>query len=172
MSIPRNIGATKILDNYMKRQVEVLNARIAGLEKEYRSQMRQMLTYAAKPIVYAAARKAAKSKRTHYYFKDGKKQAKFTPGHLAKSVQVLKGLRKDQAAVYIGPYISGKISGTYGGARSNAYYAHFVEFGTRKQRAQPFMRPALDIGGPQAIHRLELIAKLYLKQYERRYGNT
>lgn len=156
----------------MKKQVEVLSSRIEGLVKDYKTHMRKMLTYASLPIVQAAARKAAKSKRTHYYFKDGKKQAKFTPGHLAKSVQVLKQLKKDQAAVYIGPYISGKISGTYGGARFNAYYAHFVEFGTRKQRAKPFMRPALDIGGPQAIHRLELIAKLYLKQYERRHGKA
>jgi len=167
----RNPGATKILDNYMKSQLADIDRKLKGVLTEYRKQMRTMLEYAALPIVNAAARKAPKSAEIHYYHKDGKKQARFTPGHLGMSVQVIKKLKKAENAIFIGPYISGKIAGTYGGKRSNAYYAHFVEFGTANQRAQPFMRPALDIGGPQAQKRLELIARFYLKKYEQRFGN-
>lgn len=32
-----------------------------------------------------------------------------------------------------------------------AFYAHWVEWGTQKMRAQPFMRPALDAKGEEAI---------------------
>ena len=160
----------RMLTNHMQKQVAEIERKLQGLSKEYRIQMQKMLGYAALPIVQAAASKAPRSSKTHYYYKDGKKQAKFTPGHLAKSVQVLKRLKKDPNAVFVGPYISGKISGTYGGARANAYYAHMVEFGTQYQAAQPFMRPALDLGGPHAKKRLELIARLYLKQWEQRHG--
>lgn len=166
----KNIGVSRLLDTFLQAQINELNKRMEGLAKEYRVHMQKMLGYAALPIVNAAASRAPRSGKTHYYYKNNKKQAKFSPGHLAKSVQVLKRLKKDPNVVFVGPYVSGKISGTYGGARFNAYYAHMVEFGTKNQSAQPFMRPALDIGGPQAKKRLELIARFYLKKYEQRHG--
>ena len=36
-------------------------------------------------------------------------------------------------------------------AFATAFYAPFVEFGTSRNRAQPFLRPALEIKGPEAI---------------------
>lgn len=41
-----------------------------------------------------------------------------------------------------------------------ARYAHLVEFGTQNMRAEPFLRPALDEKGPQAIAKvMEMMAR-------------
>lgn len=38
-----------------------------------------------------------------------------------------------------------------------AFYAHFLEWGTKKMAAQPFMRPALESKGREAVERMRTI---------------
>jgi HK97 gp10 family phage protein len=66
----------------------------------------------------------------------GKPWTERIPGTLKKSIRVrrLDGDPKLDVRVYAGARQSDKLT---------AYYAHFVEFGTVKMKAQPFLRPAL-----------------------------
>jgi HK97 gp10 family phage protein len=39
----------------------------------------------------------------------------------------------------------------YGRKRKGIFHGHFSEFGTKRSRKQPFLKPALDAKGPQAV---------------------
>ena len=52
-----------------------------------------------------------------------------------------------------------------------AFYAHFVEFGTKKMAARPFMRPALDTKGEEAIAKIrEVTLKRIVAEAQRLSG--
>lgn len=62
-------------------------------------------------------------------------------GDLRETITVsyeFKTAEKDGRAVYVGPIASGVTSGF-----NHVFYAHFIEYGTVLQRAQPFMAPAV-----------------------------
>jgi hypothetical protein len=86
---------------------------------------------------------------------------------LKKAIQILPKWRKDPAGMWLGPKVARRNAGK---ASVNAYYAHFVEYGTDPHnlgykgrnvavkgsdhpgsRKKPYMRPALDGRGEQAI---------------------
>lgn len=71
----------------------------------------------------------------------GKKRI-LIPGLLKKCIIVKKG--KDQ---------SGGVNFAVA-VHKLAFYAHWAEWGTHKMRAQPFMRPALDKKGAEAIKKI------------------
>jgi HK97 gp10 family phage protein len=48
-------------------------------------------------------------------------------------------------------WVKAGYSRTFHDGDPNAFYAHFVEFGTKKIAAQPFMRPALSKANPDRI---------------------
>jgi HK97 gp10 family phage protein len=39
----------------------------------------------------------------------------------------------------------------YRSKRRGIFHGHFAEFGTQRSRKQPFLKPALDTKGPQAV---------------------
>lgn len=110
------------------------------------------LRRAAKPIISAAKSKIDDSKAPHHRYKDGQKIATYYPGNLRRSIAVLP-LRRAKTAVLIGPRLSkaGRAGGEFKGNRVDGYYAHFVEFGTVGQSAEPYMRPAAESAGPVAL---------------------
>lgn len=69
--------------------------------------------------------------------------ATYEPGNLRLSMQVLKFKRSK--ALHVGPKVMKRNpTGTFGkGRRADGWYAHFVEFGTKRAKARPFMRPAV-----------------------------
>lgn len=73
----------------------------------------------------------------------GKVVATYEPGNLKLSMQVLKFKRSK--ALFVGAKVSKRTpSGTFGkGSRADGWYAHFIEFGTKRAKARPFMRPAV-----------------------------
>jgi len=123
---------------------------------------KQILEYAAKPIIQAAQQKAPKGAAVHYrYAKQSRRSPKgsgrivatYHPGNLKGSVQILKKLRRSKN-VYVGPVVrKGKV---FGKSISDGYYAHMVEYGTSNQSAQPFMRPAYESARGAVLRRLEL----------------
>jgi HK97 gp10 family phage protein len=60
--------------------------------------------------------------------------------------------RSISAALTITPAVSGATVIAELGAA--AHYAPFVEYGTRRRRGHPFLRPALDAAAPRLIARL------------------
>lgn len=69
--------------------------------------------------------------------------ATYEPGNLKLSMQVLKFKRSK--ALFVGAKVMKRNpTGTFGkGRRADGWYAHFIEFGTKRAKAQPFMRPAV-----------------------------
>jgi HK97 gp10 family phage protein len=138
---------------------------------------KKFLEYAAVPIVNAAQSRAPQGIKVHYRYNTAKVNkkirapkgmgqiaAKYLPGNLKKSIGVLR-LRKTQN-VYVGPKMAkGQKSGTFGGARTDAYYAAWIEYGAAGHRAQPFMRPALPAARGAVIKRLDNSIKLLTKKY-------
>lgn len=69
-------------------------------------------------------------------------------GDLKKSIKVVTRSKRTGDAVASVVTRSGK---KWSAKRMNAWYASMVEFGTEKSAAQPFLRPALDVKGAEAI---------------------
>lgn len=129
--------------------------------------IKPLLGYAAAPLVQAAQSAAPVGNRVHIRYKKasrrsakgtGKVRARYNPGNLRRSVMVLEKLKRVKRAVLVGPNVT-RGGGTFGGARTDGYYAHFVEFGTVNNRAQPFMRPAFQSTKAAVLKRLELKIK-------------
>lgn len=121
---------------------------------------KEILTESAAPLVAAAKQRAPKSTQTHFMYSNsaklakgmrapkgmGKKVARFDPGNLSDSIGILKhGPFRKSPHVYVGPRYPGRRGGSLTGRVKVAPYAHMVEFGTAKQRANPYMRPAFEI---------------------------
>ena len=122
---------------------EELNALINRVDRKMRKKLLvKVFRQASKPLVKEAKRLAPKSHKKSYIVAHGdiRKKVRYTrlvthrAGELKRSIGVIVG-KGPVASVFIGP--------RKGGIKANdGWYAHFVEFGTVKQKAQPFMRPA------------------------------
>ena len=84
--------------------------------------------------------------------KEAKRNAHKDSGALIKSIGVVKIRMRDKNIILftIAPRLKKK----------HGYLAHFHEFGTSKMAAQPFMRPAFENKGEEAINAL----KEYMKK--------
>lgn len=54
--------------------------------------------------------------------------------------------------------------------RRSAYYAGFQEFGTSRNKAQPFMRPAFDSTGAEVLDEFSLTLRRAVNRLARRYA--
>lgn len=128
-----------------------------------------VLSYSAQPLIRALKSGAPKSNRTHYRYDTpklvrrirapngkGVRIASYTSGNLSRSMKKLT-LRRMKKAVLIGPKVNrGKTKGTFSNdRRTDGYYAHFVEKGTRKQSGQGFIRLAAASSRNEVKRRLE-----------------
>lgn len=114
----------------------------------------------AQPLIDLARSYAPVSKGDHFFFNAKGETVRVVPGNLQRSIQVLSKWNGDPSGIYVGPKIVRRnAKGRYDGSRVNAYYAHFVEYGTASHRIgfggekgprvkgitpRPFMRPAFD----------------------------
>lgn len=74
--------------------------------------------------------------------------AEYHPGNVSKAMQVLN-MRRVKSGVLMGLKRARRASGSFGkGKRVDAYYAPMVEYGTKYQEAQPFVRPAWRVAEP------------------------
>lgn len=82
-------------------------------------------------------------------YKDGRLIATYKPGNLWRSIKILDHM-KDKKSVYVGVEIApkGRKNGVFSGSTVDGWYAHFVEYGSRKR---PFLRPALMSSGASVI---------------------
>lgn len=145
--------------------IKVLDKFAGGLEAE----RKKMLEYAAQPLVTELQRRAPIGSRIHTSYKSrksgGGQQGRYYPGNLRKSFRVLD-LRKS-AAVIVGAKLTKGGRGNFGLGRFNAYYLHWVEFGTVHMAARPFVRPSWVSAAPHCIRRINNAARLYAEKFTR-----
>ena len=106
-----------------------------------------ILRKAAKPLMQAMKRMAPVStKKTsvsaHKHYSQGSFMSRLKfhrPGELKRSIGIVTGKNKKQPLMWVGPRYGKKAVGD-----NDAWYFHFLEFGTSKMSAQPFIRPAYD----------------------------
>jgi len=123
----------------------------------------EVLRYAAEPLVRAAQDKAPIMKdRAKVTVSISGRRYEYYPGNLKASIQEIRFKRRSSNAtgkaqqrrggtLFFGPKVSkrrGRSGKVFSYGKNNksvdAFYAAMVEFGTSKQRQQPFMRPAFD----------------------------
>lgn len=116
---------------------------------------------AAGPLISAIKARAPQSEKAHHRYSTSKISGKikapkgsgnivatYRPGNLQRSFKTLTF--RSSAAVFIGPKLAkGNNKGTFAGAKTDGYYAHWVEFGAPGQNIapSPFVRPAVDAAG-------------------------
>lgn len=141
--------------------IKVFDRFSRGLESE----RKKMLEYAAIPLVTELQRRAPIGSRIHYSYRDGKQTGKYYPGNLRKSFRILD-LRKSSAVV-VGAKLTKGGRGNFGLGRYNAYYLHFLEFGTSRMPARPFVRPSWVSAAPHCIRRINNAARIYAEKFAR-----
>lgn len=124
-------------DLYQIEGFEELQRKLKQLpDKVKKKEMLKVLGQVATPTVKVARQQAPISKKKHVI--SGKRTRKIIePGNLRKSIGKIrgkKGLGKQNAVLYVGPRSKGR--------KNDGWYGMFVEHGTKKQKANPFMKRA------------------------------
>jgi len=180
----------------IQAEINALIRSLQNIEKEVKKAALPALTNAARPIVTAARNNADISEATHFRYNTsklvkgirapkGKGQivATYRPGNLKGSIKTMR-FRRSNSAVFIGPVLSRNSTGTFGptltyeggimptNARSDGYYARFVEFGAPAigVSPNPFMKPAADQAGGAALRLAVVELKAAIEKAGRKEG--
>lgn len=119
----------------LKAQLEKLGHELAT--KEVRAAARR----AFKPVLIAAIAKAPNENETTG-----------ATGLTKRSIRIAAVINKNNGAVNVGLTVR-KVRGAKG--RDPSWRWHFIELGTRTQRARPFLRPALDANAQKVVDTLQ-----------------
>lgn len=157
-----------------------VNAAVKTLEKLYynfEQERKTMLTYAAQPMADAMRQGAPTGAKIHVRYPkrmgararrgEAKPVAKYYPGNLKKSFRVLD-LKRTVSSVVVGAKLArGGGKGIFGATKFDAYYLHWVEYGTKNMAARPFVRPAIIKASPAVIKRMEMAANRFAAKFAR-----
>lgn len=156
-----------------------VNGAVKTLEKlmfNFEKEQRKILEYAAVPMTDAMRAGAPIGVKIHLRYPkrrgarahrgEGKVVAKYYPGNLRGAFRVLD-LKRTSAVIVGAKLAKSGTKGTFGKSRFDAYYLHFVEYGTRNMTAKPFVRPAMIKAAPQVIRRVRLGCNLFAAKFAR-----
>ena len=160
-----------------QRQV---NAAVKTLEKLtyfYEKEQREILEDAAQPMLDAMRAGAPIGTKIHVRYPkrmgararrgEGQAIAKYYPGNLRGSFQILD-LKRIRNGVIVGAKLAkGGGKGVFGKTKFDAYYLHQVEYGTRNMAARPFVRPAIISASPKVIARMKRNMDLFAAKFAR-----
>ena len=135
-----------------QQEINELIKKLQRIEPSIRKDIKRDLREAAAPIIAAIRGRAPISDRAHR-----RGSIVYRPGNVRRSIQVLP-LRRTRNAVLVGPRARG---GTPDG-----YYARFLEFGTVKMSARPFIDPAVQASFPIAERFILELLKRRISRYE------
>ena len=149
------------MDAQTQRELNHLIKQLRKVSDTAKKQSQKAFKDAAGPLVAAIKARAPQSEKAHHRYKTSKLSksirapkgqgnivATYQPGNLQRSFKTLTF--RQSAAVFVGAKLAkGNNNGTFAGARTDGYYAHWVEFGAPGQNiaASPFVRPAVDAAG-------------------------
>ena len=156
-----------------------VNAAVKTLEKltyNLEREQKNILEYAAKPMVEAMKAGAPVGTKVHLRYPksrggrakrgEGQSVAKYYPGNLKGSFRVLD-LKRAKTSVIVGAQLAKGGKGTFGKSKYDAYYLAMVEFGTRHTPARPFVRPAIISASPAVIKRVMLACRMFTEKFAR-----
>lgn len=122
------------------------SVKIEGLEA-LRRQLRQLPEELQKKALGDAVAKGANLIRD-----EARVRAPFLTGMLKRSIRSTRSVRRgSEAAAFVGVRRLTKKTLRKLGFKGDAFYWKFLEFGTSKQPAQPFLRPAFDSKKEKAV---------------------
>ncbi|MEO0132752.1 MAG: HK97-gp10 family putative phage morphogenesis protein [candidate division WOR-3 bacterium] len=143
----------------MRTQIEISEAEFKKLFLEFEkrgkrllAKRREALSPVGDLVASAIAGRAPISDRPHYRYKKGQgKVATYFPGNLRRSIKRLNFRRTKD--VWVGPFLDKTNSGGIysSDTKVDGYYAHFVEYGTTRAPAQPFVATGLATVAPIAL---------------------
>lgn len=147
-----------------QRQV---NAAVKTLEKltyNFEKEQRAILEDTAVPMVDAMQNGAPTGTKIHIRYSksrssrakkgEGQRVAKYYPGNLRGAFRVLD-LKRTKDIIVGAKLAKSGTKGTFGRSRFDAYYLHWVEYGTANMAAKPFVRPAIISASPRVIARMQ-----------------
>ena len=131
-------------------------------DKVTKKEVLKVLRVVALPVVKAVQSKVKVAPKDHYV--SGKRAyRKYVKGNLKRSIGRIegkKGLGRENPVLYVGPQSKGR--------KDDGWYGFMIEYGTKYQKAQPFMRAGVAVVKNGAGERAERrIAKYIQKQIKR-----
>lgn len=166
------------IDSETKRELDDLRRKLTAISGVAKKQSQAAFKEAAPILISAIQGRAPQSDAPHYRYStpkiaqrlrapngSGVIVATYMPGNLRRSFRTF-AFRKS-AAIHVGPKLDKSGSGgVFTGARTDAFYAHWTEFGAPEAgiSPQPFVRPAVSAAGPQT---LRFAAELLKRHIER-----
>lgn len=142
----------------LQKDINALVGKLRKIDGVLTRDIKKDLRTAATPINAAIKAAAPVGKREHKRYRGGQVVATYKPGNLRKSFRIL-ALRRTRRAVYIGPYSRG--------ANPDGYYARFLEFGTSKMAARPFIENPVLATYQTAQKTLIILLKQRIAAYEK-----
>ena len=159
-------------DGFLESEMADVFARFQRLGKLYVQAAPRIAAIGGSYLASAAESAAPKGRRIHKRYSTAKVNkairapkgmgtviATYSPGNLARSMQVLK-LRRTKSAVYVGANLAkGTAKGNFSGIRADGYYLHMVEGGTRNwPGGKPFFMATWNRAKPR-------VTKIMLDQF-------
>lgn len=158
------------MDALLDGEIRQLMRTLYEVSSDLKNQRREILEQGARPVVEFARAHAPVGIKVHFRYNTPKAaksmrtpkgsgviEATYRPGNLRASIKAMF-FRRAQSSVFIGPVRARNPRGVFGpeysftydggivaAARSDGYYAHWVEFGVPDVGIppSPFMRPAV-----------------------------
>jgi HK97 gp10 family phage protein len=130
-----------------------INAQLEAVTAAARSAVRKAAQAGAQVYHDEVRARVPVSAKPH---KSGKKT--YTPGTLRRAVY--QAFVEDESG-------QGRATYRISWNKSHAFYGRFVEFGTAKMAAKPFLRPAFDAAQPRAISAVNAVLAAELKKAKR-----
>lgn len=140
---------------------EALDMKVEGL-KELADKLRGMGPDLSRNALRAAVRAGASTVRA-----EAINMAPQDTGRLRRAIY-LKHIREKSGAHQQTFYVSVRAGKRYRKRELDAYYWRFVEFGTAKMAARPFMRPAFEVRKGDALEAIKARLAARIKTYERK----
>ncbi len=170
------------VDKDFEREMLELKRKLMALSSDAKKESQTAFRQAAPLLISAIQGRAPQSDAPHYRYDTpklakklrapnggGRIVAKYIPGNLRRSFRTF-AFRK-AAAIWVGPKVAkGDASGVFSGNRSDAYYAHWTEYGAPEVGLgpRPFVAPAVAAAGPTTLRlAAELLKRIIEKNATR-----
>lgn len=137
-----------IAQPHIQAEVDALVRRLRRVSTTAKRESQRAFKEAAPVLISAIQGRAPQSDEPHSRYSGGRIVATYYPGNLRRAFRTLVFRRS--AAVFVGPKLDkGGSGGDFKGNRTDAYYAHFQEFGAPASGLppRPFVKPAVDAAG-------------------------